>query len=374
MYKILVCGLTSNLGGIEKVVLNYYSSMDKEKFGLDFICLDNKKIGFYEKFEELTVRPINYYYLPKPGKNPLIFKKKLDLFFKEHAKNYDAVWVNLCQLANIEYLKKAKKYGIKKRIIHSHNGNDDSKGLKKILHHINKDRIDKFATDFWACSDEAEKWMFPDKIKSKVKIINNAINVKDFFFDLNKREYLRKELGISEKEIIIGNIGRISYQKNQKFILIVFKKLLEKGYNSRLILIGGGDDSELKQIVSDYKLEDNVMFLGLKDNVKDYYSVFDVFFFPSNYEGLPVTLLEAQANGIPILASSEISKQVLVNNNLEMKSLTLNIDSWVDKLEEIIETGLRLNRDVISANFIKKGFEISQEVEKIERYLTNQNQ
>lgn len=369
MYKILVCGLTSNLGGIEKVVLNYYNSMDRKKFGVDFLCLDDKKVGFYEKFEEVTVRPINYYTLPKPGRNPILFKKKLDLFFKEHAKEYDAVWVNLCQLSNIEYLKKAKKYGIKKRIIHSHNGNDDSKGLKKILHCINKNKIDKFATDFWACSDEAEKWMFPNKVSDRVKMIKNAIDVKEYFFDFKKRELLREELGISNEECVIGHIGRISYQKNQKFILLVFRELLKRRSNDKLLLIGGGDDSELKKLASDYGIKDNIRFLGLKNNVKDYYSVFDVFFFPSNYEGLPVTLLEAQANGIPILTSSEISKQVIVNNNLEMHSLTLNLESWADKLKNIIEKGSRVDREVIENNFFEKGFEINREAKNLENIL-----
>ena len=372
MYKILVCGLTSNLGGIEKVVLNYYNSMDRKKFGVDFLCLDDKKVGFYEKFEEVTVRPINYYTLPKPGRNPILFKKKLDLFFKEHAKEYDAVWVNLCQLANIEYLKKAKKYGIEKRIIHSHNGNDDSKGIKKILHYINKDKIDKFATDFWACSDEAEKWMFPDKVRTKVKIINNAINVKEYFFDFKKRKLLRDELGISDEERVIGHIGRISYQKNQKFILLVFRELLKSRFNDKLLLIGGGDDSELKKLASDYGIKDNIKFLGLKENVKDYYSVFDVFFFPSIYEGLPVTLLEAQANGIPILTSSEISKQVIVNDNLEMHSLTLNVESWTYKLKNIIEKGSRIDREVIVNNFFKRGFEINREAKNLENILMEQ--
>lgn len=200
-------------------------------------------------------------------------------------------------------------------------------------------------------------------------MIKNAIDVKEYFFDFKKRELLREELGISNEECVIGHIGRISYQKNQKFILLVFRELLKRRSNDKLLLIGGGDDSELKKLASDYGIKDNIRFLGLKNNVKDYYSVFDVFFFPSNYEGLPVTLLEAQANGIPILTSSEISKQVIVNNNLEMHSLTLNVESWADKLKNIIEKGSRVDREVIENNFFEKGFEINREAKNLENIL-----
>ena len=366
MYKILVCGLTSNLGGIEKVILNFYQAMDKERFALDFICLGNEKIGFHQEFESSANRKINYIFLPKPSDNPFVFRKQLDVFFNEHADEYDAIWVNLCQLSNIEYLKLAKKHGIKKRIIHSHNGNDDFKGIKQILHKINRKLIENYATDFWACSDEASKWFFPPKTRKNVKFIHNAIKVDEFKFDKSKRELLRKELGINQDEIVIGHIGRISFQKNQEFILSVFTLLHERLANLRLVLIGGGADYELREFVEANGLRDKVIFLGLRNNIKDYYSLFDVFFFPSRYEGLPVTLLEAQANGLPILASDVISKQSKINKNLLFYSLDLPPENWSNKLEEILKESKRIDPKIIFDNFREKGFEISSEASVVE--------
>lgn len=366
MYKILVCGLTSNLGGIEKVILNFYQAMDKERFALDFICLGNEKIGFHQEFESSANRKINYIFLPKPSDNPFVFRKQLDIFFNEHADEYDAIWVNLCQLSNIEYLKLAKKHGIKKRIIHSHNGSDDFKGIKKILHEINRKLIENYATDFWACSDEASNWFYPPKARKNVKFIHNAIKVDEFKFDKSKRELLREELGINQDEIVIGHIGRISFQKNQEFILSVFTLLHERLANLRLVLIGGGADHELREFVEANGLRDKVIFLGLRNNIKDYYSLFDVFFFPSRYEGLPVTLLEAQANGLPILASDVISKQSKINKNLLFYSLDLPPENWSNKLEEIIKESKRIAPKIIFDNFRQKGFEISSEARVVE--------
>lgn len=373
MYRILVCGLTSNLGGIEKVILNFYQFMNKEKYALDFICLGNEKIGFHQEFEKNSNYEINYYYLPKPSDNPFFFRKKLNTFFKETASKYDAIWVNLCQLSNIEYLKMAKKYNIPKRIIHSHNGDDDCKGIKRKLHMINRHFIQWYATDFWACSDEASKWFYPSTLQNEVKLIHNAINVETFLFDKSKRDNLRKKLGIHTDEIVIGHIGRISFQKNQEFLISVFANLYSNMKDIKLILIGGGDDSKLRDLVKEKGIEDRVLFLGLQTNAENFYSVFDFFFFPSNYEGLPVTLLEAQANGLPILASEVISKQSIINENLYFYSLDNPVESWTNELEKLIKSSKRVNQENIIDNFTKEGFEIKLEAKRIEKFFEDES-
>lgn len=373
MYRILVCGLTSNLGGIEKVILNFYQFMNKEKYALDFICLGNEKIGFHQEFEKNSNYEIIYYYLPKPSDNPFFFRKKLNTFFKENASKYDAIWVNLCQLSNIEYLKMAKKYNIPKRIIHSHNGDDDCKGIKRKLHMINRHFIQWYATDFWACSDEASKWFYPSTLQNEVKLIHNAINVETFLFDKSKRDNLRKKLGIHTDEIVIGHIGRISFQKNQEFLISVFANLYSNMKDIKLILIGGGDDSKLRDLVKEKGIEDRVLFLGLQTNAENFYSVFDFFFFPSNYEGLPVTLLEAQANGLPILASDVISKQSIINENLYFYSLDNPVESWTNELEKLIKSSKRVNQENIIDNFTKEGFEIKLEAKRIEKFFEDES-
>ena len=130
-------------------------------------------------------------------------------------------------LANIDYLKMAKKYGIKRRIIHSHNSQNMDSRLRGILHKYNKKRIAYYVTDFWSCSKEASEWFYDSSIIKKSIIISNAIDVEKYCFDDVKRKKLRRDLKW-EENYIIGNIGRLHFQKNQMFILDIFEKLIKK--------------------------------------------------------------------------------------------------------------------------------------------------
>ncbi len=137
MYKILVFGMTENPGGVESVIMNYYHYMDKNTFHFDFLCNSYNKIAFEE---EIISNGSQTFHFPARSKNYKKYKKELKNFFENNASKYDAIWVNVCSLANIDYLKMAKKYGIKRRIIHSHNSQNMDSRLRGILHKYNKKR------------------------------------------------------------------------------------------------------------------------------------------------------------------------------------------------------------------------------------------
>ena len=160
MFNILIFGMNDNPGGVESFLMNYARNFDKTKVHMDFLC--NTKVVAYEN--ELTDMGCKVIKVTARRDNPVRYKKDMKAFFKEHAAEYDVIWVNLCSLANIDYLKMAKKYGIPVRIIHSHNSKNMDSRLRGILHKINKKKIGRIATDYWACSYEAAKWFYPDKI------------------------------------------------------------------------------------------------------------------------------------------------------------------------------------------------------------------
>ena len=160
MIKILVFGITQNPGGVESVIMNYYQKLNKNKIQFDFLC--NTLEVAYEK--EILKLGGKIYRITARSENAKKYKKELEDFYKKHAHEYNAIWVNVCSLANIDYLKMAKKYNIKYRIIHSHNSENMDSKLRGILHKINKKLIKKYATDYWACSEEAGKWFFNKKI------------------------------------------------------------------------------------------------------------------------------------------------------------------------------------------------------------------
>lgn len=365
MKRILIFGITDNPGGIESVIMNYYRNIDKEKAQFDFLC--NTDIVAYE--DEIRQLGGRIYKIAARSKNIKKYKKDIKKFFEEHANEYNNIWVNVCSLANIDYLKYAKKYGIKYRIIHSHSSKNMDSKLRGILHHINKHIIKLYATDFWACSEYAGKWFFDKKIRksNEYQIINNAINSEMFRYNSGVREIYRNEMNLKGK-FVIGNIGRLHFTKNQEFLIDVFNEIVKKHQNSNLLLIGQGEDeAKLIKKVEMLNLTDKVFFLGVRKDINKILQAMDAFVFPSVFEGLPLALIEAQTSGLYIYASKEgLPKEAKIVNNFKFLSLNDKPKLWAD---EILK-----NRDKARAEDNQKiikdaGYDICLECKKIERYF-----
>lgn len=365
MKKILVFGITNLSGGVESVIMNYYRNIDKSKIQFDFLC--NSEIVAYE--DEILKMGGKIYRVTARSKNYKKFKSELNDFFKQHAQEYSTIWVNLCSLANIDYLVYAKKYGIKYRIIHSHNSQNMDSKIRGIIHKINRLRINRFATDFWSCSDEAANWFYSKKIinSDKYLLINNAIDTNKFKYNPAIREKIRKELCFNNS-FIVGNVGRFHFQKNHKFMIEIFRNLLELRPDSKLVLLGkGSKEEEIRNLVKELKIEDKVVFLGERNDIQDIIQGMDVFLFPSLFEGLPLALVEAQANGLPILASKDvISSKVKMSKNLEFVSLDESAKFWANKLNNVnLKNMSKENIEIIK----QKGFDINTQVKLLENFF-----
>lgn len=218
MYKILVFGMTENPGGVESVIMNYYHYMDKNTFHFDFLCNSYNKIAFEE---EIISNGSQTFHFPARSKNYKKYKKELKNFFENNASKYDAIWVNVCSLANIDYLKMAKKYGIKRRIIHSHNSQNMDSRLRGILHKYNKKRIAYYVTDFWSCSKEASEWFYDSSIIKKSIIISNTSII---IHDVEAIRFtLRNDVPLSRK--IRMRFEEISSFKNCSKIIVHNEKM-----------------------------------------------------------------------------------------------------------------------------------------------------
>ena len=365
MKRILVFGMTENPGGMESVIVNYYRAIDKTKYQFDFLCNSFEKVAYEDELIALGGNTIHF---PARSSNFVEYRNALNTFFKEHAHEYHAIWVNVCSLANIDYLKLAKKYGIKKRIIHSHNSQNMDSKLRGLLHAWNRKSIEKYATDFWTCSEDAAKWFYRLELKDKVVMINNAIDLKKMSFDKEAREVYRNKCGWNDK-YIIGNIGRFHFQKNQKFLIDLFAKLLNVLPEARLVLIGQGEDeTSLKEQVTSLGLEDKVLFAGVQYDIKGWISSFDLFLFPSVFEGLPLVALEAQANGVPVIASdTAVPDCGRINSNFYHLSLSEDKDKWVERVLTVKEKASRIEGYEIVAAFNAAGYNIDTEVKQLEK-------
>lgn len=308
------------------------------------------------------------FHITARSENLKVYKKELKRLFVEHSAEWQAIWVNVCSLANIDYLKIAKQFGIKKRIIHSHNSQNMDSKLRGILHNINKRKIKNYATDYWACSEDAAKWFYSDL--EDVELIHNAIDVEKLAFDSEKRTKIRNRMNFND-DFIIGNIGRLHFQKNQMFILDIYAEVCKKISNSKLVLIGQGEDEDkLKEKCRLLGIQKNVIFTGVQDNINQWLSAFDLFLFPSLFEGLSIAALEAQASGIPVLASIKvIPEEVKLNDNFVFYDLNNSALEWADELLKIKKTMPRKSKDDILQNFIKNGYEIGTEAQKLEKLL-----
>ena len=196
--------------------------------------------------------------------------------------------------------------------------------------------------------------------------------IEKYCFDDVKRKKLRRDLKW-EENYIIGNIGRLHFQKNQMFILDIFEKLIKKEPKVRLILIGDGEDrTKLEKEIDKKKLNKYVYMAGIQKDICGWLSTFDLFLFPSKFEGLSMAAMEAQANGVPMLASdSVIPKEVKINPSFIFWNLENSAESWAEEILNIKENINRVSQKEIVDNFTMRGYEIHTEAKKLEKLLLN---
>ena len=365
MLKVLVYGATYNPGGVERFLISYISRIASNNIRFDFVNKDKKDLAFDNIIKKLNCGVIKLD-LPSRRQNIFEYNRKLDAFFEENACNYDCVWFNMIDLINIDPIIKAHKYNYKHIIVHAHNSKimESSHSLSGIRHNlqhnINKKLINKYATDFWACSSDAARWFFTGDGLKKSIVVKNAIDFNKFKFNNQKRNQLRIKLDIKNDEFVIGNVGRLQYQKNQEFTIDIFKEYLSINPHAKLVLVGQGEDyALLKNKVIKMKLENNIIFAGVQNNIDDWLNVFDFFIFPSHFEGLGIAMLEAEANGLPVLASADvIPKEVRINPNFHFLSLDLSSNRWAKEIHNMEKT--RVSYKMIRNNFTNAGYDINE--------------
>lgn len=343
-------------GGLETMLMNYYRHIDHSKVQFDFLT-HREFDGDYDK--EIKELGGNVYHLSNLNPLSIGYKTSLNDFFENHPE-YKIVHSHLDCMAGIP-LKYAKLNNVPIRIAHAHNSNQ-TKDLKYPLKLFYKRNIKKNANYLFACGDEAGKWMFNT---NNFKVLNNAINARDYTFNINIRNDKRKEFGISENSILIGHVGRFFPQKNHEFLIDIFNQFHKDYPNSYLMLVGEG---ELKTSIQDkvkiLGLEDYVIFTGLRSDVKELLQAMDVFLFPSLYEGLPVSIIEAQAAGLPCLISDKVPIECKKTDLVYQLSLEDSVNTWADKIHELSHI---IRRDTYE-EIKQSGFDIVENAKWLENF------
>ncbi|WP_373210800.1 glycosyltransferase family 1 protein [Holdemanella biformis] len=318
-----------HLGGSQAFVMNMYRNIDRSKVQFDFVVTPETKEGFYDEITNLGGKIFS---CPRyKGTNHIQYNKWWDDFFNEHPE-YKVIHGHVRSTASI-YLKIAKRHGLV-TIAHSHSTSNGN-GISAIVKRIMQLPIRKQADYLFACSDKAGKWLYGEKAitQQNYYMIPNGVDLKRFEFDVNKRNQMRMTLGIKKDMMILGHIGRLSTPKNHKFLLNVFNKYHKINSNSKLLLVGDGELFDcIKEHIDKLNISDAVIMTGSKQNTEDYYQVMDIFVFPSLWEGLPVSVVEAQANGLQCLISDVITHDVDLTDLIQY--LPLDEELWLGAIVE----------------------------------------
>ncbi len=369
--RVLQVVSTMGQGGIENLLMNIYRNIDKSKVQFDFLVHTNQKFYFDDEIKSLGG---NIYHIPRT-KYYQLFKtcRNYDRFFREHPE-YRIVHSHINTWSTL-VLRAAKKANIPVRIAHAHTHITQKKiSLIIILKIISAMFINKYVTERFACSQEAAQWVFGKKNKDKTIIFNNAINTNLFQFDSEKRNLYRNELQLNDKTVVI-HIGCFDDQKNQLFLIDVFSELYHKNKNTVFLLIGEGKNFEkVKQKVRDLNLDSQVHFLGIRGDVNQLLNAVDAFVFPSLFEGLGIVAIEAQANGLPVIASDVVPKQVVVSDLIRFVSLSQSPEYWANVILEEIQKK-HSSRETYSQTVKEHGYDITEMVEWITKfYLQKYNE
>ena len=335
-------------GGVEAVIMNYYRHVDKNKVQFDFVMHKGGNPSYISEAKSMGAK---VYEVTPYTKNIIEFTYEIYNIIRNG--NYNIVHSNMNSLSGFPLLA-AWLAGAKVRILHNHTTDSDAEGVRTKIKRLLRPFAKVFANNYWACSKLAGEWMYGKEAvaKGKVTIINNAIDLDKFAYNEEKRNVLRKELGL-EGKFVIGHIGRFAPQKNHMFLVDVFAEVAKQKDEAVLLLIGEGYLLEsIKGKIKELNLTDKVLFLGVRSDVADLYNVMDVFVLPSLYEGLPVVGVESQANGLPFLCSDNVTKEVVLSKAIELLSLNIGVKSWAVKTITLGSDGrLATRSDVESAGY-----------------------
>ncbi|MCQ2554128.1 MAG: glycosyltransferase family 1 protein [Clostridia bacterium] len=361
--KRLLCLVSiMDAGGAETYMMKLLRKIDRTKYRIDFGVNENRK-GVYDK--EIKELGGKIYYIPPKSKDLFAFRRALRKVIKKNG--YEYVLRITSNGLGLMDLKIAKKAGAKVTAARSSNSSDGGGKKTEFLNRMGRNLYAKYVDVKLAPSDLAGKYTFGEEayMNGEVHILPNGLDYDEYSFSEEKRDELREYLNIPSDALAVGHIGRFVPQKNHSFLLEVFSEIKKKRPDAHLILTGTGADEEaMKKYAKTLKIDDCTHFLGVRPDVKKILSAMDLFVFPSFYEGMPNTVIEAQASGLPVVLSDTITKEADITGLLTYLPLGDRV-FWAEKaLEKVSE-----ERKDTKEDFRKAGYDIEVACELLKKYI-----
>lgn len=367
MKVLMVMDNLSRDSGVSSIVINLYKNINRHNVKIDFLIF---KEGNNSYIETVRLMGSKVYILPNPLSLKTLFKGAISLkrYFREHAREYDTVHLHSPTLTEFT-LRYAKKYRIHNRIIHSHSTMTSPNILKKIINAFLQRNVTQYANYYFACSKEAAYYLYGEKFckKNQIEIIKNAVNTYDFKYDAKVAQEVRCKYNIGESRLAI-HVSNFSRIKNVGFIVPVIHKVINGDTNMKFMFVGDGPTKkEVEKEISDYGLEKYCIFVGRSSEVSRLLNCADVLLLPSLKEGLPVAVIEAQANGLNCIVTNTVTKEA---NAGYVTYLPLDVEMWTKELQLVkpIDELSRLERcELVN----QSEFNICNEAKRVEKiYLS----
>lgn len=353
--KILIINtVLTGKNGITNVIFNFLRNIDRKEMTFDYLSINEPEASFRKEIE--TKGGMLFVLCREKG----VVKYWINLIKLLWRNKYDAIHIHCNSHTVTLELSAAWVAGCKNRIVHCHNTT-----CKYILiHHLLTPFFFLLCTKGLACGKDAGKWMFG---KKPFDVINNGIDTEKYVFSQLFRKEIRKSLNLLDETIIIGHVGYFKEVKNQRFIIDIFKDLLKTDNRYYLVLIGDGPlRKEIEKKVKQYGLEKRIKFTGNINNVNEYLNAIDMIVMPSLFEGLPLSLMEQQANGLQCVVSDAITEEVDKTGNLLFLPLSMSAKEWAERITTFKDEYTREERSKYAiASICASGYSIKEEAQKL---------
>lgn len=343
MIRILCVFSKLDYGGAETMCMNLYRNLDREKIQFDFVK-HTHDICAYE--EEISLLGGKIYEAPVYRiYNHSIYCEWWKNHLRKHTE-HRVIHGHYSTVSSV-YFRLAKRMG-RITVGHSHSANPQRVGLTGVLKEKYSEKTEKYSDYALACGEKAGKWLFPHK---KFYILNNAIETEKFLFDKVLRADVRRELGYRD-EIVVGTVGRLNYAKNPFGILEIIENAYNQNSKVRFLWIGEG---ELKSAIHDQMeqkgLSKCICMVGNRQDVNRMMQAMDIFILPSIFEGLPTSVIEAQAAGLPCLISDTVSKEADITGLCKFLPIE-NYHVWANEIQKMdIEIRQNMKEKIVDAGY-----------------------
>lgn len=370
--RVLVLDTVMDRGGAETMMMNYLRHFDRSKVAYDFLVNRDYRAAYEDEIEALGGRI--YRMCPMYPQYFGRYKREFRNFLEQHTE-YRIIHSNLEERSYFP-LRIAAEKGIPVRIAHAHN-RPVGFNLKSIFREYFRMRLPKYVTHMFACGTEAGDWLYGEKSRDRVIQQRNAIDTSAYRYDAAIATQVREEFGVTDSgTFVLGHVGRFFPQKNHTFLIDIFAEVHKRHPNSVLWLVGGGElndalKNQIKAKVDDLGLSGAVEFLGVRGDVNRLLQGMDSFILPSLYEGLPVTMIEAQASGLPCTISDRVPEQCDVTGNVQIIGLNATPAEWAKRILDRHAEYAGTNRTEGTDKVTKAGFDIKANAEWLQRFYVD---